>query len=192
MSVQRTVYGVVSASTTVGATASATINLPRPETLPVPTDTVDFVANPYTRQEFESGRAIITPDSNLGVSTMLLVAVYVMALNPGNSLAPLNLSFSQFPETDYLVQPGFTSTTLRTIFDHTSSPSTSPFNMLVPSYPGVPNPAIDLLKTILLRADEFIQVILYNSTGAPITGVLECRYDFGLNAGNYGSLPLMV
>ena len=191
MAVVRTQYGVVSATTTIGSGMSAAINLPRPSNTPE-TDTIDWVTRPYARLEFESGRAIITPDSNLGLSTTLLVAVYIMALNPGNSLAPLNLSFSQFPETDYLVQPGFTSTILRTVFDHTSSPSTSPFNMLVPSFPGVPNPAIDLLKTLLVRADEFIQVVLYNSAGGSITGVLEARYDFGLNDSNYGSIPLIV
>lgn len=184
MTVIRTQYGVISASTTIGATSSGTIDLPRPQDTPE-TNTIDHVTRPAFRKEFESGRAVITPDATLGVANTKLVAIYIMALQPFNSLAPIDLSFSQFPNPPVAGQ----SPTLRTILDLTASPSTSPYNL---DLTAATNPALDLLKTILLRADEFVRVVLYNAAGAPVTGVLEARYDFGLNWTNYGSIPLLI
>lgn len=184
MAVVRTQYGVISASTTIGNASSGTIDLPRPQSAPE-NDTIDWVTRPAFRKEFESGRAVITPDATLGVANTKLVAIYIMALQPFTSLAPIDLSFSQFPNPPVAGM----SPTLRTILDLTASPSTSPYNL---DLTATTSPGLDLLKNILLRADEFVRVVLYNAAGGPVTGVLEARYDFGLNAGNYGSLPLLI
>lgn len=188
MSVIRTQYGVVSALTTVGATSQAVITLPRPSDA-AENNTIDWTTRPAFRKEFESGRAVVTPDTLLGVAGVVLQKVEIVALNPGNSLAPLDLSFSQFPETDILTGVGFPTPVLRTILDVTALPTANnPYVM------GGANATatLQLLATILLRADEYIRVTLFNTTGAPITGLLEARYDFGMNPGNYGSIPLLI
>lgn len=183
MAVIRTQYGVVSASTTVGATSvSSAIVLPRPADAPE-TNTIDWVVRPAFRKEFESGRCVIGFDSLLGIAGVLLVKVEVMALQPFNSLAPIDLSFSQFPSPPSVGAVPL----LRTILDLSASPSTSIFTCV-----STDTKTFDILKSILVRADEYVQVTLYNSTGAPITGKVEARYDFGLNASNFGSIPLLI
>lgn len=192
MAVIRTQYGVVSASTTINSHVTGTVDLPRPADA-VETNTIDWVTRPAFRKEFESGRCVITPDLVMGVAGMLLVKVEIIALNPGASLAPLDLSFSQFPENDILTQPGFPSATLRTLLDLSASPTTSPYVLTTTVTGGLTDPITQqLLASIILRADEFVRLTLYNSTGAPITGTVTARYDFGMNSGNYGSIPLLI
>jgi len=52
----------------------------------------------------------------------------------------------------------------------------------------------DLLKSLLLREDEqTIRLSIHNfSGGALVNTQVTGRFDFGLNAGNYGSFPLVV
>lgn len=52
----------------------------------------------------------------------------------------------------------------------------------------------DLLKSLLLREDEqTIRLGIHNfSGGALLNTQVTGRFDFGLNAGNYGSFPLVI
>jgi len=51
----------------------------------------------------------------------------------------------------------------------------------------------DLLRSILLVEDESqVLVTIRNDSGGPLAGQLTARLDLGLNAGNYGSLPLNI
>lgn len=182
MSVVRTQYGVVSASVTIPDTGVATsLDLPRPND-GAESNTIDFVKRPSARKEFESGRAVVTLDATLvAAADIYLSKVEIVALNPGISLAPLNLSFSQFPETPVAGQP----VVLRTLLDYSTTPSPFALSATVTA---------DLLKNILVRTSEFIRLTFVNPAGGTgaTTGVVSVRYDFGLNAGNYGSLPLLI
>jgi hypothetical protein len=186
MAVTRSLYAVASVSETIDTLSTLNVDIPRPQT-PVQTDTYDFVVQPYAQLQFESGRCAIVPDSNFGIAGMLLAKLEIIALNPGNSLAPINLSFSEFPENDILTGPGFTSTTLRTICDFTANPAGSLYTMAPTDYK-----TIRLLSNIIVRADEFVRVWLYNSTGGNIAGQLTATYDMGLNADNIGTLPILI
>lgn len=180
MAVVRTQYGVASVSTVIADGATVSIDLPRPADA-AEANTIDWVTRPAFRKEFESGRCVITADANLAIAGLQLVKIEIVALNPGQSLAPINLSFSQFPDVP---GPGMPSAVLRTMLD---IPSPSPYTMDLTE-------TKDLLKNILLRTSEFVRVTLTNPAGGTgsVTGVLEARYDFGLNAANYGSLPLLI
>lgn len=179
MAVVRTQYGVASVSTVIADGATVAIDLPRPADA-AEMNTIDWVTRPAFRKEFESGRCVITADANLAIAGLQLVKIEIMALNPGQSLAPIDLSFSQFPSPP---APG-ASAVLRTVLDIASP---SPYTMDLAE-------TKDLLKNILLRTSEFVRVTLTNPAGGTgsVTGVLEARYDFGLNAANYGSLPLLI
>src|SRR5581483_8150517 len=186
MSVIRTQYGVVSASTTVVNATSGAIDLPRPADA-AENNTIDWTVRPAFRKEFESGRCVVKAGADFGVAGMLLTKVEIIALNPGTSLAPLNLSFAQFPDNSILTQPGFANPpVLRTLLDLSASPSTSPFTLAIDATTKAFANSLtsDLLSSILLRADEFVRITLYNGTGGDVTGTLEARYDFGMNAGN--------
>lgn len=51
----------------------------------------------------------------------------------------------------------------------------------------------DLLRSILLVEDEAdVALTIRNDSGGPLAGQLTARLDLGLNAGNYGSLPLNI
>lgn len=187
MAVVRNTYGVVSASTTIVTHTSEAVDLPRPSDA-AETNTLDWVTRPAFRKEFESGRAVVKANSTFGVAGMLLTKIEVVALQPFNSLAPIDLSFSQFPSPPV----AGAASVLRTILDVTDDPTVSIFVMTTSNGDFTYIPTKDLLSSILLRADEFLRITLYNSTGGDITGLLEARYDFGLNSGNYGSIPLLI
>jgi hypothetical protein len=53
----RTQYAVP--TPVVSVTGATVFNINRPRTLPVDTNTIDFVARGYTRQEFEGGLAVL-------------------------------------------------------------------------------------------------------------------------------------
>lgn len=187
MSVIRTQYGVTSASVTVPDSGAriGVFNLPRPSDV-AETNTIDWTTRPYARKEFESGRCVITANATLAVSGLTLLKIEILALNLGNSLTPLNLSFSQFPESDVLTSAGFTSPVLRTVID-LSAAAPGPFTMDL-------TVTKDLLSSIQVRADEYVRVTLYNPSGGAgdLTGVLFARYDMGLNAANFGSFPSLL
>lgn len=48
----------------------------------------------------------------------------------------------------------------------------------------------DLLSSLVLREGEgVVKVTLKNATGSNLTGRIVARFDLGLNAANYGSVP---
>lgn len=192
MSVIRTQYGVVSAATTITNAQSGAVDLPRPADA-VENNTIDWTIRPTFRKEFESGRCVITPDALLGVAGVLLTKIEIVALNLGTSLAPINLSFAQFPENDVLTQPGFPNPpVLRTVLDLSAAPASSIYTLATTAGALTDPKTLGLFSSLLVRSGEFVRVTLYNSTGAPITGQLSARYDFGMNPGNYGSIPLLI
>lgn len=181
MAVVRTQYGVVSASVTVPDSGAriATVDIPRPADA-TETNTLDWVKRPAMRKEFECGRCVITADATLAVSGLTLKKVEILALNPGQSLTPIDLSFSQFPDPPVA---GATQL-LRTVLDAGASDA----------YTMNLDATKDILKNILVRSGEFVRLTLGNPSGGAgdVTGVVMARYDFGLNAANYGSLPLLI
>lgn len=74
----RTQYAVPSALVTVGAGASNTVSVNRPRTLPVEGNTLDHVARPYRRQEFEGGLAVVELNAVTAVVGMALRAVEIL------------------------------------------------------------------------------------------------------------------
>jgi len=179
MAVVRSQYGLVSASYTATDNATTTVDIPRPQET-METNTIDFVKRVGARKDHESGRASVSFDSTLGVSGLNLCKVEILSVNPGTSIAPLNLSFSQFPETPVAGIP----VVLRTLVDITA-PSPYTLDLQVTK---------DILTNILLRTGEYIRLTINNPAGGAgsLTGRVFCRYDLGLNAGNYGSLPLLI
>jgi hypothetical protein len=181
MAIIRSQYGVVSASFDLPDNGTlVTVDIPRPSNA-AETNTIDWVTRPAFRKEFESGRCVITLSSGATAADVFLRKVEILALNPGNSLTPLNLSFSMFPDVP---GPGMTQL-LRTVLDTGS----------VNAYATNADITKDLLKNILLRSGEFVRLTLVNPAGG--TGLVSgatalARYDLGLNAGNYGSLPLLI
>lgn len=181
MAIIRTQYGVATATVTIADNADTVVDIPRPADA-AEANTIDWVKRPAFRKEFESGRAVITLTGNLAsAADIYLKKVEIVALNPGVSLAPLNLSFSQFPDVP---GPGMPSAVLRTVLD-LAAPNAYACNATVTQ---------DLLKNVLLRTSEFVRLTFHNPAGGSgaTTGIIACRYDFGLNAGNYGSLPLLI
>src|ERR1019366_3356615 len=157
MSVQRTQYAVASVSTTVVSHTSSAIDLPRPADV-AETNTIDHVARPAARKEYESGRCVIyaAEGTTFYDAGLVLEKLEIVALNPGVSLAPMDLSFSQFPAPPGVGMP---TAVLKTIVDLSGiTQATNPYTMQAQI-------TVDLLKTILLRADEFVRVTLYNTTG---------------------------
>ena len=74
----RTQYGVPSALASVTNAAAVQFTADRPRTLPVETNTVDFVARGYTRQEFEGGLAAITLNAKLADADHAVRAVEIL------------------------------------------------------------------------------------------------------------------
>jgi len=170
MAVVRTQYEVVSASTTITNGSSGNIDLPRPADT-TETNTIDFVKRPTFRKEFESGLAVVDFSSTLTAANVYLVKVDILKLDPLNTMAPLDLSFSSFPDA-----PGVGQVQLqRTLLDVGDASTVFPTNASIVS---------TFLSKIVVRAGEFIRVRLTNGSGGDLTGVSRCRYDFGLNAAN--------
>lgn len=182
MAVVRTQYGVVTASVSIPDTgADVVVDIPRPADT-AETNVIDWVKRPAMRKEFEAGRCVITADATLAaLNDVYYKKIEIIAVNPGMSLAPINLSFSQFPETPVAGQ----SLVLRTVFEATANTTQNAFSSAVMQ---------DILKNVLLRAGEAVRLTVVNPAGGSggQTGTFAARYDFGLNAGNFGSLPLLI
>jgi len=73
----RTQYGVPSALATV-STAAVAFTVNRPRNLPVERNTIDHVARPYTRQEFEGGLAVMALTALLLTSDHAVRAVEIL------------------------------------------------------------------------------------------------------------------
>jgi hypothetical protein len=75
----RTQYGVPSALATVNNTAPVAFTVNRPRTLPVERNTIDHVARPYRRQEFEGGLAVLQLNAACAIGDVAVRAVEIMA-----------------------------------------------------------------------------------------------------------------
>ena len=75
----RTQYGVPSALIASLADATnGTLTMARPRNLPVERNTIDHVARPYTRQEFEGGLAVLQLNAILAVADAAVRAVEIL------------------------------------------------------------------------------------------------------------------
>ena len=73
----RTQYGVPSALADVSTTPVA-FEVLRPRNLPVERNTIDHVARPFTRQEFEGGLAVLQLNAVLAVADAAVRAVEIL------------------------------------------------------------------------------------------------------------------
>ena len=74
----RTQYGVPSALTDVSNGAAVAFEVLRPRNLPVERNTIDHVARPFTRQEFEGGLAVLELNAILAVVDAAVRAVEIL------------------------------------------------------------------------------------------------------------------
>jgi len=77
----RTQYGIPSALASVTNAAPVAFEVLRPRNLPVERNTIDHVARPYTRQEFEGGLAVLQLNSVLAVADAAVRAVEIIDWN---------------------------------------------------------------------------------------------------------------
>lgn len=74
----RTQYGIPSALANVTNAAAVAFEVLRPRNLPVERNTIDHVARPFTRQEFEGGLAVLQLNSVLAVGDAAVRAVEIL------------------------------------------------------------------------------------------------------------------
>lgn len=74
----RTQYGVPSALADVSNGAAVAFEVLRPRNLPVERNTIDHVARPFTRQEFEGGLAVMQLNVILAVADAAVRAVEIL------------------------------------------------------------------------------------------------------------------
>lgn len=74
----RNQYAVPSGLVTLGAGGTDTLTMLRPRTLPVERNTIDHVARPYTRREFEGGLAVVELNAAAGVAALSVRAVEIL------------------------------------------------------------------------------------------------------------------
>jgi len=76
----RTQYGVPSGLQNL-STTPLSFEVLRPRNLPVERNTIDHVARPYTRQEFEGGLAVMELNAAAGVADVAVRAVEILDWN---------------------------------------------------------------------------------------------------------------
>lgn len=78
MATVRTQYGVPSALAAVTDAATVAFEVRRPRNLPVERNTIDHVARPYTRQEFEGGLAVMELNAAAAIADIAVRAVEIL------------------------------------------------------------------------------------------------------------------
>lgn len=74
----RTQYGVPSSLANVTNAAAVQFTVDRPRTTPVEGNTIDHVARPHTRKEFEAGLAVVSLNAAAAVADIAVRAVEIM------------------------------------------------------------------------------------------------------------------
>jgi hypothetical protein len=92
----RTQYGVPSNNIASLVNATQTLTMNRPRTLPVETNTIDFVARGYTRQEFEGGLAHVQFNTAGTAATLSLRAVEILNFNGNVSRTVLSTTQNSY------------------------------------------------------------------------------------------------
>lgn len=158
MAVVREQFAVESAAQTVAnTTLSTAFLLTRPFTTPAEGNTIDHVARPPVRKEFNQGRAAVNVGPVFGVANVALRQLDILDIN------------------GVVVR-----TILAAVTDNT-------FDVTLQT-------TKDLLASIILKEDEWsIRLFLFNNSGSSLgPASVFARFDFGLNAANYGSVPSLA
>lgn len=165
MSVTPSQEVTISASTTIADTASALIAVPRPKTTPAgpqETNTKDWVAeNPFVRDDFQSGLALIKLGANFVAANVFLTR---LAKVSSVSAAP------QDPDSSTTMFPnGAAAAAAKVLYTHATGLATNSTEVT------------DLLSNLTIGADESFEVTLRNASGGGLTDVIRCHYEMGRN-----------